>query len=58
MRVEEETVGSPRECLQALIHILVRWDLGQMAVIFFLEVLLMFSVLGLNITYPGNDGES
>jgi hypothetical protein len=29
-----------------------------MAVIFFLEVLLMFGVLGLNVTYPGKDSES
>jgi hypothetical protein len=29
-----------------------------MAVVFFLEVLLMFSVFGLNVTYPGKDGES
>lgn len=29
-----------------------------MAVIFFLEVLCMFCVLGLNVTNPGKDGES
>jgi hypothetical protein len=29
-----------------------------MAAIFLPEVLLMFSVLGLNITHPGKDGES
>jgi hypothetical protein len=29
-----------------------------MTTMFFLEVLLMFSVFGLNITYPGDDGGS
>jgi|SRR5216684_2952876 len=28
-----------------------------MATIFFLDVLFMFSMFGLNVTYPGNDGE-
>jgi hypothetical protein len=29
-----------------------------MAVIFFLEVFLMFSVFSLNVTHPGSDGNS
>jgi hypothetical protein len=29
-----------------------------MAVIFSLEVFLMFSVFGLNVTYPGDDSDS
>ena len=58
MGVEEETVRTPREWLDPLIQIIVRRYLGQMATMFFLEVLLMFSVFGLNIPYPSNDGGS
>ena len=58
MRIEEKTVRSPRERLGAPIHMLVRWCLGQVATIFFLEVLLMFCVFCLDIAYPGNDGDS
>ena len=58
MGIEEEAVGAPRVWLDPPIHEFVRGYLGQMATMFFLEVLLMFSVFGLNITYPGNDGGS
>jgi hypothetical protein len=58
MGVEEETVRAPRVWLDPPIQKIVPRCLGQMAVIFFLEVLLMFSMFGLNISYPGNDGNS
>jgi len=58
MGVEEETVRAPREWLGPPIQKIVRRYLGQMTTMFFLEVLLMFSVFGLNIPYPGNDGGS
>jgi hypothetical protein len=29
-----------------------------MTIIFFLDVLFMFSVFGLNVAYPGSDGDS
>jgi len=58
MGVEEETVRTPREWLDPPIQKIVRWYLGQMATMFFLEVLLMFSVFGLNIPYPNNDSGS
>jgi hypothetical protein len=55
MGIEEETVRSPREWLGAPVQMVIRRDLGQMATMFFLEVLLMFSVFFLNVTHPGND---
>jgi len=58
MGIEEETVRAPREWLGPPIQMVVRRYLGQMATMFFLEVLLMFSMFGLNITYPCNDGGS
>ncbi len=58
MRIEEETVRAPREWLGPPIQMIVRRYLGQMATILFLEVLFMFSMFGLNITYPGNDSDS
>jgi len=58
MRIEEETVRAPREWLGPPIQMIVRRYLWQMATILFLEVLFMFSMFGLNITYPGNDSGS
>jgi hypothetical protein len=58
MGVEEETVRTPREWLGTPIQKIIRRYLGQMATMFFLEVLLMFSVFGLNIPYPSNDSDS
>jgi hypothetical protein len=58
MRVEEEAVGSPRVWLDALIQIVIRRHLGQMAVVFFLEVFYMFCMFGLNVTHPGKDSDS
>jgi hypothetical protein len=58
MGIEEKAVRSPRERLGTPIQMFVLRYLGQVATMFFPEVLFMFSVFSLNIAYPGNDGDS
>jgi hypothetical protein len=57
MGIEEKAVGSPRIWLDTLVEVIVRRYLGQMAAVLLLEMFLMFSVFGLNVTYPCKDGE-
>jgi hypothetical protein len=56
--IEEEAVGSPRVWLDTPIEVIIRWYLGQMAIVFFPDMFFMFSVFSLNVAYPSNDGNS
>jgi len=57
MGIEEKTVRSPWERLGPPIQMFVPRFLGQVATMFFLDVLCMFCMFCLNIAYPGNDGD-
>jgi hypothetical protein len=57
MGIEEKAVTSPWERLGAPIQMVVPRYLGQMATMFFLEVLRMLCMFCLNIAYPGDDGD-
>jgi hypothetical protein len=58
MGIKEEAVRSPRVWLDTLIEVVVRRHLGQMTIVFLPDMFFMFSMFGLNVAYPGNDGDS
>ena len=58
MRVKEEAVGAPGKGLGAAVEVVVRRRFGELAAVLLLLVLEMRSVLSLNVTHPGEDGNS
>jgi hypothetical protein len=56
--VEEERVHAPRERLRAAIEIVIRWRLGELAIILFAEMSRMLLVLLLDIVRPDCTGRN